>query len=107
MSQATIDIRHTDDRVALLVLAGDLDLSTVDDLESEGQRAIDRQPIALVVDLSHVTFLNSSVLGALVRTATGARARGVDFSLRQPTPIVRRLLDLSRLGELLPIEGEA
>lgn len=104
MSHTMIEAQRTDDGEALLVLSGDVDLSSVGVLWDVAAGALAGRPQRLVVDMSAVTFLNSSVLGTLIRVQSAAAEKGIDVVLRRPTPIVQRLLRLSGLEAVLTIE---
>jgi anti-sigma B factor antagonist len=81
--------------VLVLSLAGELDLATAPVLRDALRRAVERSPKRLVVDLAEVTFVDSTVLGALVeaRSALGGDA----FALAAPGLEVRRALEVSGL----------
>jgi len=104
MSDMLIDVDQTDTSCVLLSLTGEVDLSHVDLLEGAALDALGRHPDRLVIDLSGVTFLTSSILGALVRIQRTASERGAAFALRRPAPIVHRLLQLSSLVARFDIE---
>lgn len=59
---------------------GELDLSTSDELRSALDAAFDTEPPRIAIDLTGVTFMDSSSLGVLV--ATLERARQHDGELR-------------------------
>ena len=103
MSDTMIEARETDTE-AILVLAGEIDLSCVCDLRDVARDTLARRPERLVIDVAGVTFITSSVLGALIRISGSARNQGTAFALRNPTPIVLRLLRLSGLETILPVE---
>ena len=104
MSHTMIEAQRTEDGEALLVLSGDVDLSSVGAVWDVAAGALAGHPQRLVVDMSAVTFLNSSVLGTLIRVQAAASEQGIDVVLRRPTPIVQRLLRLSGLEAVLTIE---
>ena len=81
--------------VLVLSLAGELDLATAPALRDALRRAVERSPKRLVVDLAEVTFVDSTVLGALVeaRSTLGGDA----FALAAPGLEVRRALEVSGL----------
>jgi anti-sigma B factor antagonist len=54
----------------------------------------------IVIDVSAVTFLDSSGIGALVTIHKTARQRGVDVSLRGVTPRIGQLLRITALDGL-------
>jgi anti-anti-sigma factor len=52
---------------------------------------------AVVLDLSEVTFMDSSGLAALVDASSGGRR----VEVRRPSPIVRRVIEMTGLDGLL------
>ena len=81
--------------VLVLSLAGELDLANVPALQEALRRAVERSPKRLVVDLTDVTFVDSTVLGALVEARS--RIGGDAFALAAPGLEVRRALEVSGL----------
>ena len=79
----------------VLSLTGELDLYTAPAVRDALRGAVERAPKRLVVDLAEVTFVDSTVLGALVeaRSALGGDA----FALAAPGLEVRRALEVSGL----------
>ena len=76
---------------AVVVLHGEHDLATKDSLNQVLTSLLDSHEL-VVADLSSVQFIDSSVLGELVRADRGARAAGKRFRLQLGTePIVERL----------------
>ena len=63
---------------ALVTLAGDQDLQVAGALDLELSRLVE-EGVAVQVDMTGVTLVDSTVLGALVRAERGARQAGVDF----------------------------
>lgn len=58
---------------------------------------------SLVVDLSQVSYIDSSGIAALVEGFQMARARGVRFGLVAPSAEVTSVLELARLDRVFPI----
>jgi anti-anti-sigma factor len=82
---------------AVLVLHGEHDLATKESLNEILTPLLDGNDL-VVVDLSGVLFIDSSILGELVRADRAARAGGKRFRLQLGTePIVRRVLEVSGL----------
>ncbi|MEZ5413297.1 MAG: WecB/TagA/CpsF family glycosyltransferase [Opitutaceae bacterium] len=59
-------------------------------------------PPAVYLDLSDVTYLDSTGLGQLLRLFREARAHGIDFVLLRPSSSVTALLAAMKLDRLLP-----
>ena len=73
-------------------------------------RLLDGGAKRVVIDLSRVSYMDSSGLGALVACRRTAAAQDVPLVLLHPAGKVRDLLQLTGLGELFRIfqdEGEA
>jgi anti-sigma B factor antagonist len=83
---------------ALVVqLAGELDLYNTPVVREALLEAAGRQPKRLVVDLSEVTFIDSTALGAFVETRSQLRDRDA-FALAAPGLEARRALEVSGLA---------
>jgi anti-sigma B factor antagonist len=104
MSDIMIDSQQTDEGDALLFLAGEVDLSHVDALWRAASSALATTPRRLVLDVSAVTFLDSAILGVLIRINRAADDLGKGFTLRRPSPLVLRLLRLTGLESLISVE---
>jgi anti-sigma B factor antagonist len=92
-----------DERTATVALHGEIDVLTVDQLRIALAEALALHPHDLVVDLSELTFIDSTGLGALIAGFQRARNAGVRFRLAHPTPAVRQILVLSGLLEVVEL----
>ncbi|RMF54731.1 MAG: anti-sigma factor antagonist [Calditrichaeota bacterium] len=63
----------------------------------EVQNFLDRQIMKVVIDLGKVARMNSSGLGILINALTTFKQNGGVLKLANPTPVVNKLLTLSRL----------
>jgi anti-anti-sigma factor len=88
----------------VLGVHGDVDAATGPRLEVELLKLLSGSVRRVVVDLGSASFFDSSGLAALVRTLGAARARGVEMSLRSPSRCVRKILEISGVAGLFPIE---
>jgi anti-sigma B factor antagonist len=89
--------------VAIVAVAGEVDLATVSELRSALNRVIAPPRQEVVVDLAAVEFIDASGIGALVGAAAAAARAGVRFRLKAPSPPVERVLELARAdGGLVP-----
>jgi anti-anti-sigma factor len=98
-----IDIQR-DGRTTVLRLTGELDLATADELRRHVLLALDRhEPDRLLLDLSGLSFTDSSGLAAMVWAHQLLTDRGRQLRLRSPQPLVRRALYVTGLHTRLHI----
>ena len=76
--------------IAIVVAAGELDAASASDLTELLRTALRREHDTLTIDLSGITFCDSSGLNALI-AAPGPRP----VQLQSPSPALRRLLELT------------
>ena len=90
---------------AVVFASGEIDIYTAPGLREAMLSAL-RRSARVVVDMTAVTFLDSSGLAVLIDALkSGDRGREVSPRLVGPTPLVRRVLDITRLSEMLPIHA--
>ena len=88
-------------------LRGELDLSTVAKVQDELRRVEANSPPVVVLDLSKLTFLDSTGLRCLVTADQRARDEGRRVVLvRGPDP-VQRVFSITRLEERLEMVDDA
>jgi anti-sigma B factor antagonist len=80
-------------------LSGELDLTNAARVQSVIEDMIAAGTGRLVVEMSGLEFMDSSGLALLVSVAR----RVPEVELRDPSPIVRRLIELTGLGEILKV----
>jgi anti-anti-sigma factor len=90
-----------------LVLRGELDLSTVGKVQEEIRQAADQRPRLLVLDLSQLTFLDSTGLRCLVKADERAHEEGWRFVVVKGPDPVHRVFSITRLDERLEIVDDA
>jgi anti-anti-sigma factor len=84
----------------LVMLYGDIDLRCADDLEHAGRFAIDASR-RTIMDVRHVTMLDSVGISFVIRLAAGLRIAGTQLILRGPNPRVVELLTLLGADDLV------
>jgi anti-sigma B factor antagonist len=92
----TIEI-ELDQAGTTLRVGGELDLAAVDDLDAAVGKATETAPSSLIIDLSGVTFIDSTGLGALVRAQNAATADDRELILHAPSERVLRIFELTGL----------
>ena len=82
-------------------LRGEHDIATRLSIVVGIARAARRDDRPLPVDLSGVTFIDASAIGAIVGSLNRERQRGQTLELRKPSPRARRVLELCGLTHLV------
>jgi anti-sigma B factor antagonist len=88
-------------------LRGELDLSTVGKVQEELDRVEPEAPRILVLNLSGLTFLDSSGLRCLVRADERAKDSGRRLVLVRGPDAVQKVFEITRLQERLEIVDDA
>jgi anti-sigma B factor antagonist len=83
---------------------GDLDLATVPSLSEEWEAVIDAvHPALFVIDLTKVTFMDSTALGAIIRVYKRQREHGGDALVVNASPSVMKIFRITHLDWLLDL----
>jgi anti-sigma B factor antagonist len=94
---ARLDLTLADD--GALVLQGEIDSYTAPDLAER----LSAQPPIEVLDVSGVTFIDSSGLRVIVEAHQARSSAGSRLVLRSPSAAVQRLLEISGLAGHLDV----
>jgi anti-anti-sigma factor len=103
MNEGAKRVRTSRQPDGTIVLEGELDAFGAEAIEaalSELSAGSDA-----VVDVSGVSFIDSAALRVFVRHRDRLQSAGTHLLLRQPPTAVRRLLQLSNLEEVLPVDA--
>jgi anti-sigma B factor antagonist len=85
-----------------LVLAGELDLATAPELERMTELSCADGAGELVLDLSGLSFIDSTGLRAILMAREQCEEHGCELFLTPGPPAVQRLFELTGLLERLP-----
>jgi len=91
------------DGLVRVALVGELDLSTVAKVQEELRRVEASAPATMVVDLSKLTFLDSTGLRCIVTADERARAEGRRIVIVRGPDAVQRVFTITRLEERLEL----
>ena len=86
----------------VVTAAGEIDVQTAVGLGQAVQEALSTSS-SVIIDLSRVTFVDSTGLGALIDARKRAAAEGGSVSLVEPPDIVRRILAGTHLQQVFPV----
>jgi anti-sigma B factor antagonist len=100
---------QSEDRDGLVhvALQGELDLSTVGKVQDELRRVEAASPPVVVLDLSKLTFLDSTGLRCLVTADERARDAGRRVVIVRGPDAVQRVFSITRLEERLEMVDDA
>jgi anti-sigma B factor antagonist len=98
----TID-RSDVGRRTVLAVAGELDLASTPDLRSAVDEALDAGAQELWVDLSDVTFIDSTCLHLMIETRRRARELNRRLAIVCPPGSVRHVFEIAGLADALPL----
>ncbi|HTE62657.1 MAG TPA: STAS domain-containing protein [Solirubrobacteraceae bacterium] len=98
-----IDAASTPEGVVVLGMDGEFDLAAAPAIREQLAAARAGGPRGVVVDMTEVTFLDSSALRELLRADAALRADGAPLVLAGLRPCVARMLELTRTTGLLTV----
>ena len=90
------------DGLAVVTIAGDLDLATVDETVRYVSDVIDRHDGPVSADLSGLAFCDACGVGALIRMARYAEQAGRRLELTRPSRAVARIMRITGVDDRLP-----
>jgi len=100
----TVAVDERGGDLAVLTPAGELDMATAPQLDQALRKAEQRYDM-LVLDLGRLTFIDSSGIRTIFRTAQRAREGLFAFSIKPGPPSVMQTLEVLGLTAQLPIHG--
>jgi anti-sigma B factor antagonist len=96
VQDAVSEGRHT------LVLTGELDVAFASDLEQMVTRLCASGVRGVALDLSKLTFVDSTGIRAILRAQAVCREHGYDFLIEPGRESVQRVFELTGLLDVLP-----
>jgi anti-sigma B factor antagonist len=99
-ARVLIDMRSDPTGAPVVTLTGELDMSNADALQNALAAITARRPQRLIFELSGLRFIDSAGIAVLL----GAAAEIDAVHVRDPSPTVRRVLELTGLDDVLAIE---
>ena len=94
------------DGIAILSVMGEIDMYESPHFHEHYLSLSAKDPACpLVIDLKNTTYIESSGIGVLFRIFSDMKERKVRFCLCNTVGMVEKLLKLSRMSSILPIES--
>jgi len=100
-----IDFRIPDDGTPTLVCRGRITLETCGLFKSEVKKWVPGSKL-VIVDLSKVSYIDSSGLGTVLATYISAKSAGCDLKLINFTQRIKELLHMTRLASVFESWGD-
>ena len=91
---------------ALVTIRGDFDLQVVDQVTEAFAQVEAAQPELLAVDLSRLTFMDSSGMGTIAAAHLRAQEADRRFAIVRPPAGVRQAFDRTRLDEVIAVSDD-
>lgn len=101
--QFSIDDFEVDERSHLIEVAGQLDLYTAPEFKQRILGVIDQKKARVIVDLSRLTFMDSTGLGVLVTALKRLRTRAGTLALVLTDYDTERMLEITGLDGVFSI----
>ena len=107
MTECEISVKSiSSGRTLTVFLEGDIDHHNARAIRSRiDTKVYIQRPDELVLDLSRVSFMDSSGLGLILGRYTKAVELGINFKVANPTPQRKRILDLAGTERLIKVEN--
>ena len=91
----------------VLRFAGELDLANADDVRAQARAALDTPGVTtLIIDLSDVTFMDSTSIGAFIEIQQWVTGTDVDLRLRNLPARVRRVFRIAGLDPVFSLDDD-
>ena len=104
MMKLDLSFRSDGDR-AVVQVGGEVDVATCPQLQAALAELVDRGFHQLIVDLEQVSFLDCAGIGVLVDARRRVQEHGGSLRLVRPAPLVRRVLEVTGMTAVFPIDG--
>lgn len=99
-----MSVDKLDERIVVHV-AGEVDLANAPELDGQLASVMTEAPSQLVVDLTNVTFMDSTGLGVLVRALKRSRELDIRLDLIVTNERVLKVFGITGLDTVLPIHS--
>lgn len=87
---------------SVIAVKGEVDLHTAPKVEYAIERAAENEGV-VVVDMSSITFIDSTALSMLARAKRSLEERGVPFRIAEPSGAVERIFSVTGFRDYFDI----
>jgi anti-sigma B factor antagonist len=103
-STAPLQLFVSGEATIRLIVAGELDGATAVFLSEQLRQLVADLAGDLTIDIGLITFIDSTGLSLLISLHKQVRASGRTLTVADPTPMARRLFEITGLDQVLKIE---
>jgi anti-anti-sigma factor len=100
-AEIVINTRHDPSGVPIITVSGELDVSNAASLQAAVASVAAAQPELIIFSLAGLRYMDSAGISVLLGAAEKVNA----VHLRDPSPAVRRVVELTGLAGVLPVES--
>ena len=101
--QFRVEIEEIGEEHCVVVLAGEVDIDTAPQFKQAVKAAIDGGASSLIVDMTAVTFIDSTALGVLVSGVRQVRERNGALAVVCTETNINRIFELTGLNRIFAI----
>lgn len=84
-------------------VTGEVDMNSAPKLRDKLRKTFDQKPIAVVLRLSDVTYMDSAGVAVLVEVHQWAQKERIAFVLENPSKAARSVIEMARLTKFFTI----
>ena len=89
------------DGAAIIIVIGEFDVTGTARFWASVSEALSTRPVSMIIEARGLTFIDSSGLSALLGARDAATEAGVAFGIKEPSPGLRRIAEVSGVEDLL------
>ena len=86
-------------------LAGELDVSTVDELKKSLHKLVDEKNIDMKLNLENLDYIDSTGLGVMIGILKRLKIENKEVYIEKPKNNVRRISNITGLDKVFKMEG--
>jgi anti-sigma B factor antagonist len=101
--QFAVTLERSTNGVAVVILAGEVDLYTAPQFREVLLQTIDDGAVRVVIDLTDVSFIDSTALGVLVSAGKRLQQSAGRLAIGCPDEKIRRILEITGLDTVFAV----
>lgn len=94
----------TEEGIALVELAGEIDIVNADTFKADCLELIDRECKDIIFDCRNLDFIDSTALGSIVAVKKYAESKGIAIRLKNLKPRLSKLFAITSLDTIIAID---